>query len=132
MSDRTDRILVRAGKDPRTPLSAERSLSISSSGVFGTNAGNMLFYTAAWRTLLTDRAELVADGYALERGDPAWAAGSMDRVVIPLANAFRRSFVAQLDRLTEVVRGLRVPVTVLGIGAQSGLNAGLASIPSEL
>jgi hypothetical protein len=130
------RILVRAGKDPLTPMSHERSLTIRHDGVFGTNAGNMLFYTAAWRTLLTDGAHLVADGYSTERDRPQRVAaridGEFDRVVIPLANAFRTSFVPQLDRLTEVIRRLNVPVSVLGVGAQFGLSAGVETASPEL
>lgn len=130
------RILVRAGKDPRTPMSARRSLSVRRDGVFGSNAGNLLFSTAAWRTLLTDDAELVADGYETERGTSRRAAeridAEYDRVVIPLANAFRMSFLPQLDRLTEVVSQLTVPVSVLGVGAQFRLGAGLDSAPDEL
>ena len=130
------RILVRAGKDPLTPMSPERSLSIRHDGVFGTNAGNMLFYTAAWRTLLVDGVELLADGYATERGRPQRVAGrindEVDRVVIPLANAFRRSFAPQLDRLTDVIRRLDVPVSVVGVGAQFGLSAGMESVSAEL
>lgn len=130
------RILVRAGKDPLTPLSHEQSLSIRHDGVFGTNAGNMLFYTAAWRTLLTDDADLVADGYSTERDRPQRVAdridGEFDRVVIPLANAFRTSFLPQLDRLTEVIRRLKVPVSVLGVGAQFGLSAGVETASPEL
>jgi glycosyltransferase involved in cell wall biosynthesis len=130
------RILVRAGKDPLTPMSAERSLSIRRDGVFGTNAGNMLFYTASWRTLLTDDADLTADGYSTER-DPARRTAERinaeyDRLVIPLANAFRGSFVSQLDRLTEVIGRLDVPVTVLGVGAQFGLNTTVETAPADL
>lgn len=132
----TQRILVRAGKDPLTSMTAERSLSIRHDGVFGTNAGNMLFYTAAWRTLLTDDVELVADGYSTERDRPQRVAGMIngefDRLVIPLANAFRKSFVPQLDRLTEVIRRLEVPVSVLGVGAQFGLSAGVETASPEL
>lgn len=133
---RGGRILMRAGKDPLTPLSAERSLAIRGDGVFGTNAGNMLFYTASWRTLLTDATELTADGYSVERRSPAREAARInrdhDRFVIPLANAFRSSFVPQLDRLTDVIRRLDVPVTVLGVGAQFGLRGGLEDAPAEL
>lgn len=130
------RILVRAGKDPLTPLSAEKSLAIRGDGVFGTNSGNMLFYTASWRTLLTEDAELTADGYSSERRAPARAAARIndrhDRFVIPLANAFRSSFVPQLDRLTDVIRRVDVPVTVLGVGAQFGLRAGVEAASPEL
>ena len=136
MSPAAGRMLVRAGKDPLEPMSAARSLSVRRDGVFGTNAGNMLFYTAAWRTLLTEDADLVADGYATERqSSPQEAArinDEFDRVVIPLANAFRRSFLPQLDRWTDVIRRLEVPVTVLGVGAQFPLTAGVDDAPAEL
>jgi hypothetical protein len=136
MSPAAGRVLVRAGKDPLEPMSAVRSLSVRRDGVFGTNAGNMLFYTAAWRTLLTDDAELVADGYATERESteeaPQRINDSYDRVVIPLANAFRRSFLPQLDRWTAVIRRLDVPVTVMGVGAQFPLTADLDDAPAEL
>jgi len=129
-------VLVRAGKDPLTPMSAARSLSIRRDGVFGTNAGNMLFATATWRTLLTDDAQLVADGYATERGTGTREAERIndeyDRVVIPLANAFRKSFLPKLDRLTDVIRGLDIPVTVLGVGAQFPLTAEIDDAPAEL
>jgi polysaccharide pyruvyl transferase WcaK-like protein len=43
------RILIRAGKSPLTVLSHEQSLSTSRLGVFGSNSGNMLFYSAVFR-----------------------------------------------------------------------------------
>lgn len=136
MSASAGRILVRAGKDPLVPMSAARSLSVRPDGVFGTNAGNMLFYTATWRTLLTEDAELVADGYATERrpsqGEADRINAEYDRLVIPLANAFRRSFMPQLDRLTEVIRRLDVPVSVLGVGAQFPLTADVTDAPPQL
>jgi len=131
-----ERILVRAGKDPLTPLSAARSLSVRHDGVFGSNAGNMLFYTAAWRTLLADGVELVADGYSSERDAADRVVSRIDaecdRFVIPLANAFRTSFVPQLERLTEVIRRVDVPVTVLGVGAQLPLGATVDAAPEGL
>lgn len=136
MSPSRERVLVRAGKNPLTPMSAPRSLSIRRDGVFGTNAGNMLFATATWRTLLTDDVDLVADGYATERGSSRREAERIsrehDRVVIPLANAFRKSFLPKLDRLTEVIRALDVPVSVLGVGAQFPLTADVSDAPEEL
>ncbi|MFS0867875.1 polysaccharide pyruvyl transferase family protein [Microbacterium sp. 179-B 1A2 NHS] len=136
MTSTAQRILMRAGKDPLAPMSAARSLAVRADGVFGSNTGNMLFYTAAWRTLLAEGVELVADGYAIERRSPAQIArmidGEFDRLVIPLANAFRMSFLPQLDRLTEVIRRVNVPVTVLGVGAQFSLGSGPADAPAAL
>ncbi|WEK13794.1 MAG: polysaccharide pyruvyl transferase family protein [Candidatus Microbacterium phytovorans] len=136
MTSRPERVLVRAGKDPLVPMSAARSLAIRRDGVFGTNAGNMLFYSAAWRALLTDGTELFADGYATEQRSARQEAERLnreyDRLVIPLANAFRKSFLPRLDRLTDVIRLLDIPVSVIGVGAQFPLGADVADAPAEL
>lgn len=44
-----------------------------------------------------------------------------DKFVVPLANAFRPSFKANLQRLTRVISGLDIPVTVVGVGSQHNL-----------
>ena len=41
---------------------------------------------------------------------------------MPLASAFRRSFVPHLTRLTSVIKRLRIPVVVLGVGAQTTVD----------
>lgn len=41
-----------------------------------------------------------------------------DQYVIPLANAFRRSVIERLDQYSEIIEGLRIPVVVIGVGAQ--------------
>jgi hypothetical protein len=127
---------MRAGKNPLTPMSAEQSLATGGSGVFASNSGNMLFYTASWRILQAEGADLVADGYAMEQRPAVGFARKInrdyDRVVIPLANAFRVSFLPQLARLTNVIRRLDVPVTVLGVGAQLNLDGDISKASPEL
>ncbi|AGS69543.1 hypothetical protein [Streptomyces collinus] len=45
-----------------------------------------------------------------------------DAFVVPLANAFRPSFENALKRLTRLITRLRIPVVVLGVGAQTGVS----------
>jgi hypothetical protein len=120
------RTLVRAGKSPLTPLSAEQSLTTNRGGVFGTNPGNMMFYSAMWRILSVPGDELVPDGYACERPNSARLAARInaefDRLVIPLANAFRPTFMSQLQHMSDVIEKLTIPVSVVGVGAQSTLE----------
>ena len=128
------RLLVRAGKSPLTPLTVEQSMTAGPSGVFGLNAGNMLFYSSAWRALSVPGTELVPDGYACER-DQTGAIASVvndqfDGYVIPMANAFRGHYISTLDRLTRVIERLKVPVTVIGVGAQLDLEGSLDSMDS--
>jgi hypothetical protein len=42
--------------------------------------------------------------------------------VVPLANAFRPDFARQLSLLTSFVRGLTIPVVVVGVGAQTDIG----------
>jgi Polysaccharide pyruvyl transferase len=120
------RILFRAGKDPLTPMSPEQAASISRLGVFGSNSGNILFYSSVHRAISVPGAEIVPDGYALERPTTLPLAdiinNEFDSVVIPMANSFRESFLPHLVRLTDLVKRLKVPVTVVGVGAQLQLH----------
>ncbi|CAN5412754.1 polysaccharide pyruvyl transferase family protein [soil metagenome] len=118
------RMLLRSGKDPFTPVSAEATLT---QDVFNSNAGNYLFQHAIWKALATPDFELVSNGTLSERdapqaGDAARINEEFDSFVIPLANAFRPEFAQRLDNLTELLQDVTIPVTVIGVGAQTGLG----------
>ncbi|WEG07914.1 polysaccharide pyruvyl transferase family protein [Microbacterium horticulturae] len=120
------RYLLRAAKDPRTAISAEAALAYGHSGVFGSNVGNLLFADSVHRLLSTPDNDVVADSYVTEKYSTRRHIARIDRefdhFVIPLANAFRRRFLDPLRRLTEVIEGLTIPVTVVGVGAQFGIE----------
>ena len=85
------RFLIRAGKDPRTVLSHEQSLATSSLGVFGSNSGNMLFYSGVFRALSVPGTEIVANSYVHERPSitkdlVARTNDEFDRFILPMAN----------------------------------------------
>jgi hypothetical protein len=115
-------ILVRAHKDPFKVADAATTLRRN---LIGSNVGNLVFSQATFRllsvpatTIDASPLEPAAGGTGSdERIDEAY-----DHVVIPLANAFRSSFVEQLTRLTELIERLTVPVTILGVGAQARLS----------
>ncbi|MCL2481872.1 MAG: polysaccharide pyruvyl transferase family protein [Propionibacteriaceae bacterium] len=117
-----ERILIRAGKDPRTVLSPEAALAYHPHSSFGTNIGNALFSDSVWRLLSVPQAELTADAFSLERVSSGrnWAEfvnDHYDRYVLPMANAFRRGAATWLDRLSGIIERLTIPVTVVGVGA---------------
>ncbi|MFF9690192.1 polysaccharide pyruvyl transferase family protein [Streptomyces sp. NPDC014623] len=116
---RPRRILLRSGKSPFDVASLEQSLHRD---VFATNAGNLIFSDAAHKILTTPRAEVFSNGI---RTDPS-AAGRIneefDVFVVPLANAFRPTFERPLKRMTQLIKKLRIPVVVLGVGAQADLK----------
>ncbi|WP_405629561.1 polysaccharide pyruvyl transferase family protein [Streptomyces sp. NBC_01174] len=116
---RQRRILLRSGKSPFDVASLEQSLDRD---VFATNAGNLIFSDASHKILTTPRAEVFSNGI---RTDPS-AAGRIneeyDVFVVPLANAFRPTFERPLKRMTQLIKKLRIPVVVLGVGAQADLK----------
>ncbi len=96
--------------------------------VFATNAGNLIFSDAAHKLLSTPRTEVSSNGI---RADPSAAERineEYDVFVVPLANAFRPSFERPLKRMTQLIKKLRIPVVVLGVGAQADLKYNAARL----
>lgn len=113
------RILLRSGKSPFDVVTHEQAIQ---QDLIGTNAGNLVFSDAAHKLLLTESTEVVSNGISTDPDAAARINEEYDAFVIPLANAFRPSFEASLNRLTRLVERLTIPVTVLGVGAQTGLS----------
>ena len=121
------RLLVRAGKMPETVLSPEVSLGIRPWGIFGSNAGNLLFSEGVIRALSTPTTTILPDSFTLENSpNPKLMAQSVndgfDKLILPLANAFRQEWIGKLRRLTKLIRNLKIPVVITGVGAQQPLD----------
>lgn len=110
------RIVVRAHKHPFAVVDAETTYLRN---LIGNNTGNLVFSQAVHRLLSTAENELASSTLLTESAGALNA--EVDHVVIPLANAFRPDFVSRLDAISTLVEGLRVPVTVVGVGAQASL-----------
>ncbi|WP_037857441.1 polysaccharide pyruvyl transferase family protein [Streptomyces sp. NRRL S-31] len=113
------RILLRSGKSPYDVLSVEEALQRD---VIATNSGNLIFSDAAHKILETPQSEVFSNGIATDVSAAARINEEYDAFVVPLANAFRPSFEGGLKRLTRLISRLRIPVVVLGVGAQTGLG----------
>lgn len=113
-------ILIRAGKAPWVAISPESTLE---GNVLGTNAGNALFSTSVFAALSTSDNELAADYFQVDRTVDVSAVArrideEYDHVVVPMANAFRPSYLRHLRRWTRVIEHLSIPVTIVGVGGQ--------------
>ncbi|MEU2924649.1 polysaccharide pyruvyl transferase family protein [Streptomyces sp. NPDC007251] len=113
------RILLRSGKSPYDVLPIEEALHRD---VIATNSGNLIFSDAAHKILQTPDTEVVSNGIGTDLTAAARINEEYDAFVVPLANAFRPSFEARLKRLTRLISKLRIPVVVLGVGAQTGVT----------
>ncbi|GAB3745073.1 polysaccharide pyruvyl transferase family protein [Microlunatus parietis] len=110
------RILLRAHKDPLRVASAEATLR---QDLIGGNTGNLVFSQSVRRLLSTEQAQITT---GIFRHPPDRINADFDHLVIPLANAFRPTYADRLDRLSELLEQLTIPVTVVGVGAQASLG----------
>ena len=111
------RILIRSHKDPFKAASAETTLA---KNLIGSNTGNLVFSQAVYRLLSTKDNTLKTSGLV---GRPAAQINAQyNHLVIPLANAFRSGFVETLDGLSALIEKLKIPVTVVGVGAQASIQ----------
>jgi hypothetical protein len=96
------KILIRGTKSPFEAVSPERMLR---DNLIANNSGNLLFLETAWK-ILSAKGHRDHAGSAVgppHRGRPDQRA--FDAYVIPLANAFRRSYMDSLIRLTKSSSG---------------------------
>ena len=115
------KLLLRAAKDPFDVTSAAVTLK---QNTIATNVGNLVFSNAVYKHLSADGTTVEVNGPRLN-GDPADAERInevYDAFVIPLANAFRPSFMRHLETLTKLIERLDIPVVVVGVGAQTDLG----------
>ncbi|WP_457458752.1 polysaccharide pyruvyl transferase family protein [Streptomyces sp. TE5632] len=118
-ASRIQRILLRSGKSPYDAVPVEEALHRD---VFASNSGNLIFSDATHKILETPQTTVVSNGIRAD-GTPAGRINEeYDAFVVPLANAFRPSFEASLRRLTRLISQLKIPVVVVGVGAQAGLD----------
>ncbi|WAX80095.1 polysaccharide pyruvyl transferase family protein [Streptomyces sp. KMM 9044] len=118
-ASRIQRILLRSGKSPYDVFPVEEALHRD---VIASNAGNLIFSDATHKILETPHTTVVSNGIRAD-GTPAGRINEeYDAFVVPLANAFRPSFEPSLRRLTRLIGQLKIPVVVVGIGAQAGLD----------
>ncbi|KOG40756.1 polysaccharide pyruvyl transferase family protein [Streptomyces resistomycificus] len=114
-----NRILLRSGKSPYDAVPVEEALHRD---VIATNSGNLIFSDATHKILETPGTEVVSNGIRTDVNAAGRINEEYDAFVVPLANAFRPSFEPQLKRLTRLISKLRIPVVVVGVGGQAGLD----------
>ncbi|MEU0113658.1 polysaccharide pyruvyl transferase family protein [Streptomyces bobili] len=119
------RILLRSGKSPFDVLPVEEALHRD---VIATNSGNLIFSDAAHKILTTPDTEVVSNSMRTEVAAAGRINEEYDAFVVPLANAFRPTFEPALQRLTRLINKLRIPVVVLGVGAQAGIDQDTARL----
>lgn len=99
--------------------------------LIGQNSGNLIFSMSAQRLVSAPGVDVSTTHFNQLIHQAARVNEEQRHVVIPLANSFRPSFIAQLRRLTNFIKKLTVPVTILGVGAQGSADYDI-DVNSEL
>jgi hypothetical protein len=113
------RILLRSTASPFEVLSPAQAIERN---VIASNAGNLLFLHAAFRLVAATGATVEVDRLRVEARDADRINEQFDAYVVPFANAFRPQYEPTLKRWAELIERLRIPVTILGVGAQSTID----------
>jgi hypothetical protein len=113
------KILMRSRRSPFEAISARRTYRHNA---IGDNVGNLMFSDATHRVMSTEGTEIDSNRFGSRPEDADKINETYDAFVVPLANAFRPSFQEALDRLSELIEKLTIPVVVVGVGAQAGIN----------
>ncbi|WP_435124348.1 polysaccharide pyruvyl transferase family protein [Micromonospora tulbaghiae] len=119
------RILLRARKGPFDVVTAEETYERD---WIGKNSGNLVFSHAAHKLLATSAAEITPSRFRADPRDADEINEKYDVFVIPLANAFRHDYANRLTSMARLIERLKIPVVVLGVGAQTDVDGGLESL----
>ncbi|MEF9907683.1 polysaccharide pyruvyl transferase family protein [Streptomyces sp. P9-A2] len=116
------RILIQAGNNPFNVPTVESTLVLNS--IRG-NVGNLMYTNAAYKHMSVPGAEIIVDNthfIDLTTADADRINDECDVFVLPMANAFKSKFVRHMHILADLIGKLKVPVVVLGVGAQATLK----------
>jgi len=113
--DYPKRILMRACCSPKENYS---TLEVIKNNYIWNNIGNMLFPYSLFKILSCKGAEI--DAYRdISSKDADYINKNYDCFVIPLANAFRDTFMNELSILTDLIKKLEIPCVCIGVGLQA-------------
>ncbi|MFG1887991.1 polysaccharide pyruvyl transferase family protein [Micromonospora sp. NPDC049051] len=113
------RILMRAKKGPFDVYSPEETFERN---WIGENNGNLVFSHAAHKLLRTATAEITSTEFRVNLREADMINERYDVYVVPLANAFRRSYAHRIETMTKLIEQLKIPVVVLGVGVQTDIH----------
>lgn len=119
---------MRAGFSPLEPPTASQVIL---ENLIGENCGNMLFPYSIMRTLMRKDTEIktISVNRFFSRKQISQWNSEYDCFVIPLANAFRDSFLMQLKYITTLVTKLTIPCIVIGVGLQADIHGNRETSP---
>ena len=93
---------------------------------FGGNTGNMVYAAGTMNVLAKEDTVIDSTYYWPEWSNGKWTAEEVERInseysafIIPMADAFRPDFINQLDEYTKLLKQIKIPCIVIGIGLRA-------------
>ncbi len=110
-----------------SPLVAENPVSVYRGNLIGNNSGNMLFAHGVCRVLMDEETtvDTFKTSHRFNKQDFDYINENYDYLVLPFANAFRSSFMKELDNCSKLVEHLKIPVAIVGVGLQDDVQTAL-------
>ena len=103
--------------------------------LIGNNTGNYIFLRSVLRTLMvSDDTEIKSIRFnrtQVPQSEVDYYNRECSAFIIPLANAFRVSFMRELNRITDLVEQLDIPCVVVGVGLQAPIDTDMDSFPFD-
>lgn len=118
------KFLIRSGM---SPLDLFDPPTIIARDSIGSNVGNLLYAYSIYRNLWTEDTEIVPDYYRINPNDAESINETYDGYIIPLADAFRETFRWQLREYTKLIKRLKIPVYIVGVGLRAPYEPNLAA-----
>ena len=117
------KLLVRAGM---TPYDVVEPGKIILDNLVGDNTGNLIYQYGIFRALTTENQELVPNGYRYVGEKYADEINqNYAGYVMPFADVLRPDMKKFFERITRLIRKLKVPVVVVGIGLRAPFHEDL-------
>ena len=113
------RILIRAAQTPFDNYNAFDT--ILNDYIWG-NVGNLLFSNSLYRNLLCDDTDMVNIGKPPMPSEADYINSNYDLLLLPFANAFRGGYMPSIRKWTKLIKNLKIPCVIAGIGLQCGLD----------
>ncbi|SET13997.1 polysaccharide pyruvyl transferase family protein [[Clostridium] polysaccharolyticum] len=103
--------------------------------VVGGNAGNLVYQYSVFNSLATEDMEFETTRYQANLEDAERISQECQAFVIPLADAFRPTFMQYLKDLTALIKKLTIPCIVIGVGIRAAYEpdfSGLAFLDEDV
>ena len=96
--------------------------------LIGGNSGNLVYAYSIYRALMTEGTEIDSTYYRIDYTDREIDKinETYDCFIIPLADGFREGFEEKLKAFTAIIKRLKIPVIVIGVGLRAPFEPDLS------